>query len=763
MSDSWQVDSDVPSGVPTPPLERAAPFAQPSIVERMLQRGRLGRFEIRGRLGRGGMGLVFRAWDPRLGREVALKVVPPERAGGARALERLRREGEALANLNHPGIVRVHEVGSEEGYPFLVCELVHGAQELLNAFEPRAPQERVALLIEAARALGHAHAHGLVHRDVKPSNVLVDREGRVRVIDLGLVAGSGLERMTQSGAMVGTPNYMSPEQVAGKRDRQGPPTDVWALGVLLYRALTDAAPFEGDDLATLSGQILGTDPPPPSTLAPQVSPALDRVTLRALAKRPGERYPDGEAFARALEVALAHPEQGFAPPRRRLGWALLGVGALCAAGAGLASLAARSPTPAPSSSPSSPSPAAALASPAASPSLAASSASPEPSASSPTATPGPSDSPATAVTPALSPELARAEQRMTAGRWVEARELLDAFLTRAPNDVTALRMRAVVRHAQGDAMGGVEDVERALTLAPGEPQALRTRAELRFRLGDYRGALKDIDAVIAACPDDRFARHNRVSMLLSVQRTQDARDELAEILRRFPQDAFAYYELGVLRSREGDARGALAAFDEGIARDPEHLELRLRRGQERLNQGRNQDSLGDLDWVLEKDPDNADALVARCYAYLCLGRLREALADGERAVRLAPRNGAAWAHRAHARAALGDVDGAGSDYVQGLELEARMPQAWAGLGRVRLGRREYPGAVVAFDRALALQVHPSWLIDRGRAHAGLGEHEAALGDYQDALRLVPGDNPYAVRARQLIAVSRDALQAQPPR
>ncbi|MGE0709498.1 MAG: WD40 repeat domain-containing serine/threonine protein kinase [Planctomycetota bacterium] len=282
--------------------------------------------QIRGELGRGAMGAVYRAYDPASGREVALKVL----LGGS--LERLRREGEATASLHHPGIVRVYGAGVRGGRPCLVYELIEGARPLDDALFGGDLRGAVALLRDLGRALGHAHARGIVHRDVKPDNVLVDVAGRVRVADFGLAASADLERLTRTGDVVGTPYYMSPEMLTGAREQTGPPADVWALGILLYQVLADELPFPGDSLTALTVQVISAPPAPipPERSAP---PALLAVCRRALAKSPAERYPDGEAFAEELEAWLGgRPVQAELQARRRRGGRLL----LGAAGAALA-------------------------------------------------------------------------------------------------------------------------------------------------------------------------------------------------------------------------------------------------------------------------------------------------------------------------------------------------------------------------------------------------------------------------------------------
>ncbi|MEZ6188567.1 MAG: serine/threonine-protein kinase [Planctomycetota bacterium] len=222
----------------------------------------IGPYRVVGRLGAGASGQVFRVVDP-AGRELALKLLTDPGAG-----ERFAREGQVAASLQHSGIVGVHGQGvTPQGRAYLVFELVEG-EDLEAAFRHLAPLELVRVLREVAGALAHAHTRGVVHRDVKPHNVLVDRQGRARVADFGLAHAAGYERLTRSGVMVGTPHYMAPEQVTGERQRFGPATDVWALGVILYRVLTGRLPFDGANMIELAARITSVTLRPPGPTAP---------------------------------------------------------------------------------------------------------------------------------------------------------------------------------------------------------------------------------------------------------------------------------------------------------------------------------------------------------------------------------------------------------------------------------------------------------------------------------------------------------------
>jgi protein kinase-like protein len=291
----------------------------------------LGPYKILGTLGKGNQGEVYRAHDPALGREVALKVL---RARTATARARFQREAEATAALDHPGIVRVHASGQAGDLSYVVYELIEGARTLEEVFAERPrPAEVGTWILEATRALGAAHAAGIVHRDLKPANLLLDAEGKVRVADFGLAQTEEGVSLTATQAAVGTPLYMSPEQITG--GDLGPAADVWGLGVVLYQGLCGELPFQAETLTELATLVLRAQPAPPRALAPGVPAALEAVCLRCLTREPSARYPDGAALAAALADALSGAKATHSLPGARVALGLV----ICLAIAGaLASL-----------------------------------------------------------------------------------------------------------------------------------------------------------------------------------------------------------------------------------------------------------------------------------------------------------------------------------------------------------------------------------------------------------------------------------------
>ncbi len=275
------------------------------VAARADPRRTIGRYVLLEKLGQGGMGVVHRAFDLGLHRSVAIKLLHPAPGGPAsaeRRLARFRREASATGRLRHEGIVSIHEVGEHHGHPFIVMDLVDG--ESLQAILDREeldPRRLADVVRRAALAIQHAHDQDIVHRDVKPENILVDGQGRPRIVDFGLAFDAAAERLTMSGELLGTPLYMAPEQLAdGGGDRAGPPTDVYGLGGVLYRGLTGSPPFVADAMINVVRMLARDEPVAPRRRNPATPPALEAITLRCLRKRPADRFASAAELAAAL-------------------------------------------------------------------------------------------------------------------------------------------------------------------------------------------------------------------------------------------------------------------------------------------------------------------------------------------------------------------------------------------------------------------------------------------------------------------------------
>ena len=268
--------------------------------------------EVLRELGRGAMGAVYLARDLTLRREVAVKVLLGAELANAEALARFRHESEAVARLRHPAIVQVFSSGQTDGVPWFSMEYVEGAP-LSTALRTGSDRIRpaAALVETVARALHHAHQQGIVHRDVKPANILVDAAGRPFITDFGIAKwyrpqdGGASKRMTSKGTLLGTAGYMSPEQARGDVEAVGPATDVWALGVVLYELLAGTSPFRGETVMTTLGNIVSDDPIPPAAAhRTDVPAALEAIVARCLERNRDARYPSAAALADDLAAFL---------------------------------------------------------------------------------------------------------------------------------------------------------------------------------------------------------------------------------------------------------------------------------------------------------------------------------------------------------------------------------------------------------------------------------------------------------------------------
>jgi len=273
------------------------------------------RYELEELVGTGGMSSVFRARDRQLERRVAIKILHQHYAEDPEYLERFRREARAVARLSHPNIVTVIDRGDDDGRQFIVFEHVEGEnlKELVLRTGRLPVRRALELALAVADGLAFAHEHGLVHRDVKPQNVLLSSEGDVKVTDFGIARSLHVEQgVTQTGTVLGTAEYLAPEQASGRP--VSPATDVYSLGVVLWELLAGDAPFVGENFVAVALQHVNEPPPSVHERRPDVSPRLEAAVDRALAKDPAHRFPSMAAFAKELRACLAEVEGDPAPP-----------------------------------------------------------------------------------------------------------------------------------------------------------------------------------------------------------------------------------------------------------------------------------------------------------------------------------------------------------------------------------------------------------------------------------------------------------------
>jgi serine/threonine-protein kinase len=263
---------------------------------------KLGRFEVLAEIGRGAMGIVYKAKDPMLERIVAIKTINMgmDRDGAEMYEKRFYQEARAAGGLNHPNIVTVYDIGKTDTECYMAMECIEGAElrTLLLPGRPLPVPRALSIAAQVAEGLAYAHERGVVHRDIKPANIMVPESGAVKITDFGIARMRSSNVQTQTGMMMGSPKYMSPEQVIGKRADHR--TDIFSLGVILYEMLTGATPFTGESVNAVMYQIVNFVPPAPSALNPASPAVLDGVVAGMLAKSLEERYQSAAEVARAL-------------------------------------------------------------------------------------------------------------------------------------------------------------------------------------------------------------------------------------------------------------------------------------------------------------------------------------------------------------------------------------------------------------------------------------------------------------------------------
>ena len=611
-------------------------------------------FRIVRELGRGGMGVVLEAWSEHLGRPVALKLLLPGAALDVELVLRLRREIAATARLQHPHLVAVLDAGEVGGAPWVALELVEGEPLSTRlAREGALPEREVARVGRAlADALACAHDHGVLHRDLKPGNVLLDRQGRPRLSDFGLARlldGEG--RLTATGVALGTPAYMAPEQAEGGRvDAR---TDVYGLGALLYELLTGARPFTGPDPLVVLQGVLRRPPVRPRELRPEVDRELEALVLACLEKVPDRRPPDARTVRDRLDAWLV-------TPRRRAGSEpLLAAGAvLLVAVLGLGWLVVP----------------------------AGSQGAPRPSLPPPSSLPAPPALPAWAGplgTSASEAELCLASRRGEAERLDRAllnpdqraalelgdhlrrlyrgesslRELTFSQPSRPWDElarvcqlepslagregftaVLALRekfprlalLRLILAHfheVRGDSVAAGEELDRAVREGPNDPLIFAARGQHRATHGDLEGALADFRAAISAGEGAFAGRNARRAgeVLMAMARLPEALGAFSEAIERAPADGLAWALRGRMRTLMGQLPAARQDLADARARGAAEADLWLLEGAILLGEGRPLEALPLLARAAEEDPLSLDPLEYRAQALIKLGGWEEAL------------------------------------------------------------------------------------------------------------------------------------------
>jgi len=726
---------------------------------------RVGPYAIERELGRGAAGAVFRARAAD-GAPVALKLLFGSAAEPTRR-RRFQTEVKALGRLRHRGVVRVLDHGEHEGRPYLVMELVEGAslEDRLERVERLPPAEAARVAEDVARALAHAHAAGVVHRDVKPGNVLLAPDRAARLTDFGLALDldASQSRLSKTGMLLGSPAFWAPEQAHGRLDAMDARTDVYGVGGLLYAGLTGRPPCSGGSLAEA---IAALEAPlvRPRELTPDVDPELERICLRCLEKAPEDRYPSAEALAADLAAwRLGRPLRG----RRRGPAAAVAVAVVAAGGLAAAAIVAagRSATP--------PDP---TATPAGAATGDVSAEPPDPArpllkraAAALDADDVEAALAAFEEALALDPDRAKAHagkavaldrSGRTAAAGVAARRALEldpdvyeghlvlgkvatsagdteaalAAFSRAAasedDDGLAPWCLALLHEHRGDLSAALAAMDDALAKRPERVEWLRFRADLRARVGDATGTVEDAERIAALDPGPGSLRELAVARWTA----GDARGALADARRAVALGADAEPRAWAVQAAAlealGDLRGARAAAERALALDPPG-EIRLQVLGVLLNVA---GALEDL-----------EALVAAADAIL----------------RLDPDRHMVRYNRAAARGRLDDVAGALADYDRFLAAVPDSADAYYNRGRLLLEEGRPADALRDLDRCLELEPGAGDVLSlRGEARLALGDRRGAQVDLEACLRASPPNAAWVPDVRRELAALQADLAAE---
>lgn len=705
-----------------------------------------GRYVLKEKIGEGAQAFVVKAFDEQLGRAVALKIL--KNSGLDSSLQRFQREAQAMARLKHPHIVPVYDIGMEQGWMYFSIDLISGGP-LSRVFEdPAVPlTTRLAILEKVARACHHAHAHGVVHRDLKPQNILVDASLEPFITDFGIARITiDQERFTHTGAVLGTAEYMSPEHIAGKPERVTAQSDIFSLGAMIYEAATGRLPFSGESMMDVFRSIERTDPPRPRSVRPDVPADVEAVILKALEKDPLRRY----ATAADLADDLARCVQGR--PVRATRWSPLStllrrarrhaVGLV--AGTVAACLVAG----------------------------------------------------AAAFVVGERLEESRREERLRQldpiRRQFEeasrlrgptgpetAREIaltavptLEQFLKEDPRLTYGRILLSQAHEFAGHGDLALQEIDRAVHEAPDSIEALTARARLNLRRycrrrdptepesAESAAIRRLIESDLARLPPSP-STFDRLVIEGALKTLSGAPDRGSDLLKQalavHRLDTLIWHFLALAHFLQDRHEEAEREITEALNLSQAGSEHWLLRGAIRLELGKHSDAISDLNMSEKLAGPRADSSIftLRGNAYQASGDYPAALRDHDRAIEMAPTS-KHYSNRGNTRHFLSRLSEALEDFARAIELEPGFSLAYSNRASVYCTQGRFQEAIADCDRSIKLDAaNFRAYINRGAALVQLKRPEEALTDLNRAIELRPGVAvPYYQRGLALELLNR---------
>ncbi|MFH1230623.1 MAG: tetratricopeptide repeat protein [Planctomycetota bacterium] len=700
-----------------------------------------GKYILEKKLGQGGMGVVYLVSDPALQRQVALKIMLLE---DKEMIERFTREAQAMAKLKHPNIIQVYEVGNLNKHHYFTMEYIKGAslEELIKDKKNKLSLKQVAEIIrDTASALDYAHKQGIIHRDIKPANIVIDSNRHPYLMDFGLAKElTGLDRsLTMSGSIMGTPEYMSPEQAMGDKKKIDSRSDIFSLGSTLYHCLTGLPPFRGKELYQILNQVVNKDPIPPSRLINRLPKDLETICLKCIDKEKTRRYQTSKALAEDInrylkgESISAKPTGLITKILKKAGKNKLASFSIVGTAVILTGLIIG---------------------------LSVSSANKkqkiEEFSKEAYAEFNKEKYNETVAfcnkLLALSPEDEEIKSLLRKSQYV-IKEREDK--TRAENEAEKANADKLQKDKEKrDRAKGILDrinagnlppddrikaAEEALKIDPDYGDAYQVMGYAYKDKNDYDKAYDYFSKAIKKTPTLAYSYYER-AMITAYKwnKPEEAIPDFEKVLQYDPKSHIGYFAKGTIKYYQEDYDSAITDYTEAIKLKPKYVESYNNRGIAYKDKGELDKAIADYNEAIRLDPKYADAYCNRGSVYKDKGELDKAISDFNEAINLDPKYAGAYSNRGNAYNLKGELDKAIADYTEAITLDPKFAMAYYNRGNVYFAKGELEKAIADYNEAIRLDPKSAaGYCNRGYAYAQKGELDKAIADYNEAITLDP--------------------------